>query len=145
MTSFSRSCQGPKTAISSFRSENPHFLGQSRVMMTGHGQLDIGDLGYTCRGDDVTCAGHVTSSKVTNSLLAITLERKEIQRRGWSHCVCLVKTVLVTCNMTYFTGHHVTLTWGQIFKLTSRGQKVHISICLDERNTMVLLEIRYLW
>ena len=29
-------------------------------------------------------------------------------------------------------------------KLTYRGQKVHLSTRLDERNTMVLLEIRYL-
>ena len=51
-------------------------------MMTGHRQLDIGNLGYTCTGDDVTYAGHVTSSKVTHSLLAITLERTVIQRQG---------------------------------------------------------------
>ena len=81
-------------------------------MVTGHGHLDIDDLGYTCTGDDVTCAGDVTSSKVTNSILAITLERKEIQRRGLSHCVFLVKTLLITCNLTYFTGHRVTLTLG---------------------------------
>ena len=142
MTSFSNACQSPITAISSFRSKSPHYLGQSRVMVTGHGQLNIDDLGYICTGDDVTCSGHVTSSKVTNSSLTITLEPKDIQRRGWSHC--LVITVPVTCNMTYFTGHRVTLTKGQIFKLTSRGHKVHISIRLDERNTVVLLGISYL-
>ena len=105
--------------------------------------MDIGGLGYKCTGDEVTCSGHVTSSNVTNILLAIILERKDIQRRGWPHCVCLVKTVLVTCNMTYFTGHRVTLTLRQIFILISLGKKMHISIRLDKRNTVVLLEIRY--
>ena len=82
---------------------------------------------------------------VINSVLAITLELKEIQRWNWSHCVCLVRTLLMTCNLTWFTGHRVTLTYGQIFTLTYRGQKVHNSIRLVERNTVVLLEIRCLY
>ena len=78
--------------------------------MTSYRHLDINDLGYTCTGDDVIFAGHVTSSKVTNNLLAITLERKEIQCRGWSHCVSLVKTLQMLCILTYLMGHRVTLT-----------------------------------
>ena len=38
------------------------------------------------------------------------------------------------------SGHHVTLTWGQIFKLTFRGhQKMDMSTRLDKRTTMVFL------
>ena len=83
--------------------------------MTAHGYLDIGGRGYACTGDDVTNTSHVTSSKVTNGSLAITFERIEIHCRGWSYCVCLVKTLLMTCNLAHFTGrgHRVALTLGQ--------------------------------
>ena len=47
-------------------------------------------------------------------------------------------------NMTYL-GHFVTLTSGQIFKLTFRGQVIYQKIRLDERNTLVLISFSYLW
>ena len=46
-------------------------------------------------------------------------------------------------NMTYL-GHFVTLTSGQIFKLTFRGQVIYQKIRLDERNTLVLISFSYL-
>ena len=86
--------------------------------------LDTGDdLWNACAGDDVTCAYYGTSSKVTNKLLEITMERKEVQSCGWSHCFHLVNTHLVTCNLTLFTCHRMTLNWGQIFNFILRGKK----------------------
>ena len=58
---------------------------------------------------------HETSSNVISKLSKITLERKEIRSRGWSQCVYLVNAHIVTCNLTYFTGHRMTLNWDQIF------------------------------
>ena len=40
------------------------------------------------------------------------------------------------CNMTYL-GHHVALTWGQIFTFTFQGHTMHGSMRLAEANTMV--------
>ena len=54
-------------------------------------------------------------------LFSITLDLREIERWGWLHGVCLIKTRQLICNITYF-GHYVTLTRGQIFILTFRGQ-----------------------
>ena len=89
--------------------------------------LDISDdLWYACIGDDVTCAYHGTSSKVTNKLLGITIERKEISPRGWSHCFYLVNKHLVTCNLTLFTCHRMTVNWGQIFNFILLGKNKNI-------------------
>ena len=57
--------------------------------------------------------GHQRSLHATNSflLLSRTLDSKKIECWVWLHCVCLVKTHRLICNMTYF-GHNVTLTWG---------------------------------
>ena len=61
--------------------------------------------------------GHQRSLEATHMYLPITLDWKEIERWGWLHCVCLIKTCRLICNMIYF-GHYVTLTWGQILTLT---------------------------
>ena len=44
--------------------------------------------------------------------------------------------------MTYL-GHHVTLTWGQILTLTFQGHAIHVSMRLDEANTMVSKSLLY--
>ena len=48
------------------------------------------------------CKGHLRSSEVANTFLSITFDKKELQPCAWSHCVCLVKTHWLICNMTYF-------------------------------------------
>ena len=50
-------------------------------------------------------------------------------------CVQLDDTDRLICNMT-LSGQVMTLTWGQIFKLTFQGQVIVHSMRLDERNTM---------
>ena len=84
--------------------------------------------------------GRMTSSEVTNRLLLIIHEWKQLQIRAWSHCVSLVKTHRLICNMTYL-GQHVAsreLDLRSNFELTSQYHQVHVSTRLDERNTMVL-------
>ena len=56
----------------------------------------------------------------------------------WKHvrCVQLDDTDRLICNMTLF-GQVMTLTWGQIFKMTFQGQQIVHSTRLDERNTML--------
>ena len=44
--------------------------------------------------------------------------------------------------MTYL-GHHVTLTLGQILTLTFQGHGIHVSMRLDEANTMVSKSLLY--
>ena len=44
--------------------------------------------------------------------------------------------------MTYL-GHHVTLTWGQILTLTFQGHAIHVSMRIDEANTMVSKSLLY--
>ena len=51
--------------------------------------------------------GRMTSSEITNRFLLIIHEWEELQTREWSHCVRLVKTHRLICNMTYL-GQHVT-------------------------------------
>ena len=48
--------------------------------------------------------GHPRSQRSSTvfEFLPITFDWKEIQRRGWSHCVSLVETLQMICNMTYF-------------------------------------------
>ena len=82
------------------------------------------------------------SFEVTNSFffLLIIHEWKALQTQEWSHCVRLVKTHRLICNMTYL-GQHVTsrdLDLRSNFDLTLQGHQVHVSTRLDERNTMVL-------
>ena len=77
--------------------------------------------------------GHLRPPTV---FLRITFDPKAIETWEWSHCVSLIKTHRYICNMTYL-GHHVTLTWGQIFTLTFQGHAIHVSMRLDEENTMV--------
>ena len=77
--------------------------------------------------------GHLKSPTV---FLRITFDPKEIETWEWSYCVFLIKTHRYICNMTYL-GHHVTLTWGQILTLTFQGHAIHVSMRLDEANTMV--------
>ena len=87
---------------------------------------------------------HQRSLEATDSFLSVTLDCKEIEHWGWLHCVCLIKTHQLICNMTYF-GYYVTLTWGQILTLAFRGHIIYLSNCLDERKTMMLLPILYLY
>ena len=86
--------------------------------------------------------GHLRSPKVTNRFLRITFDPKELETWEWSHCVSLIKTRRYICNMTYL-GHHVTLTWGQILTLTFQGHAIHVSMRLDEANTMVSKSLLY--
>ena len=70
--------------------------------------------------------------------LSVNSYRKEIQMRSWSHRVHLVKTrrmiYMFTCfDPTWPWGH---VTWGHLLTFTFRGQKIHFSMHLDERNTM---------
>ena len=44
--------------------------------------------------------------------------------------------------MTY-SGHHVTLTWGQILTLMFHGHAIRVSMHLDEANTMVSKSLLY--
>ena len=59
------------------------------------------------------CKGQRAHSEAISSyaeFLPITFDYKKIQTCGWSHCVSLVDTRRMTCNMTYF-GAPVILTW----------------------------------
>ena len=73
------------------------------------------------------------SSEVTNRFLQITWDWEELETWKWSQCVCLVNTLGLICNL----GQAVTLTWGQILTLTFQGHAIHVSMRLDEANTMV--------
>ena len=55
----------------------------------------------------MTLKGHSRSFEVTNTFLAITLDWMKVEACNWCHCVPLVITRLVICNMTYFS--HVDL------------------------------------
>ena len=57
-------------------------------------------------------------------------------------CVQLDDTDRLICNMT-LSGQVMTLTWGQIFKLTFQGQVIVHSMRLDERNTMLVKASSY--
>ena len=83
--------------------------------------------------------GHLSSPTV---FLRITFDSEEIETWEWSHCVYLIKTLRFICKMTYL-GQHVTLTWGQIFTLTFQGHAIHVSMRLDEANTMVSKSLLY--
>ena len=72
-------------------------------------------------------------TEVTNRFLQITWDWEELETWKWSQCVCLVNTLRLICNL----GQAVTLTWGQILTLTFQGHAIHVSMRLDEANTMV--------
>ena len=50
-----------------------------------------------------------------------------------SMCLSRQYTLRLICNL----GQAVTLTWGQILTLTFQGHAIHVSMRLDEANTMV--------
>ena len=64
----------------------------------------------------VNC-GHMSSPKVTIHFWPITFDRSVIQASKQHHCVSLVNTDRMICNMPYL-GQIWTLTWGQISYLT---------------------------
>ena len=81
---------------------------------------------------------HLGSTEVTNRLLLISHDWKELQTWALSHCACLVKTHRLTCNMTYL-GQHVTsidLHLRSNINLTVQCHQVYVSTRL-ERNTVV--------
>ena len=75
-----------------------------------------------CKFCSVTVRVHLGSAEVTDRVLLITQDWKELQTWAWSHCAFLVKPHRLICSMTYLV-QHVTLTWGQIltwlFKVTT--------------------------
>ena len=77
---------------------------------------------------------HLGSTEVTNRLLLISHDWKELQTWALSHCACLVKTHRLICNTTYL-GQHVTSIdlhlWSNI-NLTVQYASTRL-----ERNTMV--------
>ena len=88
--------------------------------------------------------GHLRSSEVTDTFLSITFDRK--WRYSCAHdLIVFVSSRRIdwyaTWPMLTYLGHHVTLTWGQIFKLFIQGQHVYVSMRLDERITMVKVKI----
>ena len=72
-------------------------------------------------------------TEVTNRFLQITWDWEELETWKWSQCVCFVNTLRLICHL----GQAVTLTWGQILTLTFQGHAIHVSMRLDEANTMV--------
>ena len=87
----------------------------------------------------------MTSSEVSYRFWAIALDWNKIQAPKHVHCVCLVKTDRLICNMT-FSGQVMTLTWGQISNLTFWGQTIYHSTRLDQTNTMVCeLFLCHIW
>ena len=73
-------------------------------------------------------------------MLPITLNRIKLAGNKQHHRVRLVKALHMMCNMTLT----LTLTWGQIFKLTFRGQKIYHSNRLNERNNIFRLHFSVL-
>ena len=53
--------------------------------------------------------GQLRSYEVTNIYLLITLDAQELERHGWSRCICLAQTHRLICNMTHL-GDDMTLT-----------------------------------
>ena len=78
-------------------------------------------------------------TEATNRFLQITWDWEELETWKWSQCVCLVNTLRLICNL----GQAVTLTWGQILTLTFQGHAIHVSMRLDEANTMVAKLLLY--
>ena len=86
--------------------------------------------------------GHMTSSymmssHVTKTSTSITPHRIEVEPLVRSHCVCLVKTHKLICNMTYLG--HPDLGWGRLtwpkvkFSDWPFGVKTHMCRCLSTR------------
>ena len=90
----------------------------------------------------VNC-GHMTSPKVTIHFWLITFDRSVIQAWKQHHCVSIVHTDRMICNMTYL-GQVMTLTWGQISFFTFFGHIIHHSTRPEELNTMVVKPVRRL-
>ena len=88
--------------------------------------------------------GHQRSLEAANSFFFVNNSEKRDRTLGWLHCVCVIKTRRLICNMTYFS-HYVTLTWRQILTLTFQGQIIYLSKHIYERNTMMPLPILYLY
>ena len=58
------------------------------------------------------------------AFLSTVLDRMKIETWNKHQCVCVAHTRRIISDMTYF-GHVVTLTWGQIFKLTFWGHAIY--------------------
>ena len=79
----------------------------------------------------------MTSPKVTIHFGLITFNRSVIQASKQHHCVSLVNTNRMICNVTYLS-QVMTLNWGQISFLTFLGHGIHHSTRLEALNTMVV-------
>ena len=91
----------------------------------------------------VTFWGPACNFEVTNGFSSITFNWIEIETPFDVYRVCLVNADRMICNMTNF-GQVMTLTWGQMFNLTFRGQVIHHSMRLDELRTMACESFLYL-
>ena len=76
--------------------------------------------------------------------LLITFDRSMIRASQQHHCISLVNTDRMLCNMTYL-GQVMTLTWGQISYMTFLAHIIYHSTCLDELNIMVVKSLTYLF
>ena len=74
--------------------------------------------------------------KITSSFSVITFNRRQLEQ--WQHhrCVQDDDTDRLICNMT-FSDRVMTLTRGQVFKMTFQGKIICHSTRLDTRNTML--------
>ena len=81
--------------------------------------------------------GHLRSPMLSDCFSRMTFDRGVLEQ--WKHlsCVWLDETDRLICNLT-LTSQVMSLTWGQIFKLTFQGQVIVHSTRLDERNTILV-------
>ena len=87
--------------------------------------------------------GQLRLQMESNSFSLTTSDRCMLER--WKHLrwVRLDDTDRLICNMS-FSGHVMTLTWGQIFQLTLQGQVIVHSTCLYQRSTMLVKSMSWL-
>ena len=100
------------------------------------GRLDTLSRNIATSDPSACRQGHFRSWKVTSSFSAITFDRHQLKQ--WKHLRCVPNdhTGRLICNMP-FSEKVMTLTSGQIFKMTFKGQIIAHSTRLDKRNTML--------
>ena len=75
--------------------------------------------------------------------LSIPLHWKKIKRWEWLHCVCIIKTHWLICNMAYL-GPNVTLTCGQILTCHFKSQNISLEAPLWEKHDDAIAIYLYL-
>ena len=93
------------------------------------------------------CIG-MTSSQVTKTFTSMTPHRIEIEPWSRYHCVCLVKTHRLTCNMTYLDHLSGQVIWPELwsnFQIDFPGSKcIPMCRCTLKRGILLIFAFFFL-